>query len=107
LQTAQRDHSPRSRRELNAKVDALQADLATVEGMDRFCSVVGGRPVDALNVEILVEKSLAETSSGRLIAKLIEEGKIDPSFVVTDRASLGEGPELYKKGGCIKVIMKP
>jgi len=43
---------------------------------------------------------------------LIERGSIDPSFVITHRASLEEGPELYKtfrdkKDGCIKVVMKP
>ena len=43
---------------------------------------------------------------------LIEEGKIDPSFVVTDRAGLKDGPQLYKKfrdkeEGCIKVVLKP
>ena len=42
----------------------------------------------------------------------IEKGEIDPSFVVTHRATLEEGPELYKtfrakKDGCIKVVMKP
>jgi threonine dehydrogenase-like Zn-dependent dehydrogenase len=43
---------------------------------------------------------------------LIEEGKIDPSFVITHRASLEQGPELYKtfrakEDGCIKVVLKP
>ncbi len=42
----------------------------------------------------------------------IEKGEIDPSFVITHTATLGEGPELYKKfrdkeDGCIKVVMKP
>ena len=42
----------------------------------------------------------------------IERGEIDPSFVITHRASLEEGPQLYstfrdKKDGCIKVVMKP
>ena len=42
----------------------------------------------------------------------IQKGEIDPSFVITHRASLEEGPELYKtfrdkKDGCIKVVMKP
>jgi len=42
----------------------------------------------------------------------IEKCEIDPSFVITHRATLEEGPELYKifrakKDGCIKVIMKP
>jgi threonine dehydrogenase-like Zn-dependent dehydrogenase len=43
---------------------------------------------------------------------LIQRGQIDPSFVITHRATLEEGPELYKtfrdkKDGCIKVVMKP
>jgi threonine dehydrogenase-like Zn-dependent dehydrogenase len=42
----------------------------------------------------------------------IESGEIDPSFVITHKASLEEGPELYetfrdKKDGCIKVVLKP
>lgn len=42
----------------------------------------------------------------------IEQGEIDPSFVITHRASLQDGPELYKTfrnkaDGCIKVVMKP
>jgi threonine dehydrogenase-like Zn-dependent dehydrogenase len=46
------------------------------------------------------------------LLKLIEDGKIDPSVVITDRARLADGPELYKKfrdktGGCIKVVMRP
>jgi threonine dehydrogenase-like Zn-dependent dehydrogenase len=46
------------------------------------------------------------------LLKLIEEKKIDPSFVITHRASLDEGPALYKtfrdkQDGCIKVILKP
>lgn len=58
---------------------------------------------------------MAQTPVQRYLPKLlglIEEGKIDPSFVVTHRASLDEGPELYKtfrdkKDGCIKVVMRP
>jgi len=43
---------------------------------------------------------------------LIEEGKIDPSVVITHTAPLEDGPELYKtfrdkKDGCIKVVLKP
>ncbi|TDX82168.1 threonine dehydrogenase-like Zn-dependent dehydrogenase [Neorhizobium sp. R1-B] len=42
----------------------------------------------------------------------IQKGEIDPSFVITHRATLEEGPELYKtfrdkQDGCIKVVMKP
>src|SRR3954453_2821185 len=47
----------------------------------------------------------------QLLAR-IEKGEIDPSFVITHRATLEEGPELYKtfrakKDGCIKVVMRP
>jgi threonine dehydrogenase-like Zn-dependent dehydrogenase len=46
------------------------------------------------------------------LLKLIEDGKFDPSFVITHRAPLEEGPELYKtfrdkQDGCIKVVLKP
>ena len=42
----------------------------------------------------------------------IEKGEIDPSFVITHRATLEDGPALYKKirdkqDGCIKVVLKP
>ena len=42
----------------------------------------------------------------------IVKGEIDPSFVITHRVSLEEGPAMYetfrdKKDGCIKVVMKP
>jgi threonine dehydrogenase-like Zn-dependent dehydrogenase len=42
----------------------------------------------------------------------IEQGQIDPSFVITHTVSLEEGPHMYKvfrdkEDGCIKVIMKP
>ncbi|SEP71909.1 Threonine dehydrogenase [Faunimonas pinastri] len=40
------------------------------------------------------------------------DGQIDPSFVITHRAKLEDGPDLYhtfrdKKDGCIKVVMTP
>lgn len=46
------------------------------------------------------------------LLELIENGAIDPSFVITHRATLDDGPELYKTfrakdDGCIKVVMKP
>jgi threonine dehydrogenase-like Zn-dependent dehydrogenase len=42
----------------------------------------------------------------------IENGDIDPSFVITHRASLDDAPAMYKtfrdkKDGCVKVILKP
>jgi len=46
------------------------------------------------------------------LTRRIEEGEIDPSFVVTHTASLEEGPGLYrtfrnKQDGCVKVVLKP
>lgn len=42
----------------------------------------------------------------------IEKGEIDPSFLVTHRVNLSEGPEAYKTfrdkaNGCIKVVINP
>ncbi|HET9148536.1 MAG TPA: zinc-dependent alcohol dehydrogenase [Acetobacteraceae bacterium] len=46
------------------------------------------------------------------LLRRIEEGQIDPSFVITHRAKLEDGPGLYKtfrdkQDGCIKVVLKP
>jgi threonine dehydrogenase-like Zn-dependent dehydrogenase len=46
------------------------------------------------------------------LLRRIEEGQIDPSFVITHRLSLEEGPAAYrtfrdKEDGCIKVVLKP
>jgi threonine dehydrogenase-like Zn-dependent dehydrogenase len=58
---------------------------------------------------------MAQTPVLHYLPKLlqrIEKGEVDPSFVITHRATLEEGPELYKtfrakQDGCIKVVMKP
>ena len=47
-----------------------------------------------------------------MLLERIEKGEIDPSFVITHRATLEEGPGLYKtfrdkKDNCIKVVLKP
>jgi len=46
------------------------------------------------------------------LMRMIEEGKIDPSFVITHKVALEEAPKMYdvfkkKEDGCIKVVMKP
>jgi len=46
------------------------------------------------------------------LLKRIEDGQIDPAFVVTHTGSLEDGPELYKtfrdkQDSCIKVVLKP
>lgn len=46
------------------------------------------------------------------LLRRIEEGQIDPSFVITHTADLADGPEMYKvfrdkQDSCIKVVLKP
>jgi threonine dehydrogenase-like Zn-dependent dehydrogenase len=46
------------------------------------------------------------------LLRRIQEGQIDPSFVITHTVPLDRGPEMYKtfrdkKDNCIKVVMKP
>ncbi|MFL6532225.1 MAG: zinc-dependent alcohol dehydrogenase [Pseudomonas sp.] len=46
------------------------------------------------------------------LLKRIQEGQIDPSFVITHTVSLEDGPDMYntfrdKKDGCVKVVLKP
>ncbi|HAF94023.1 MAG TPA: glutathione-dependent formaldehyde dehydrogenase, partial [Pseudomonas sp.] len=46
------------------------------------------------------------------LLKRIQEGQIDPSFVITHSVSLEQGPDMYKTfrdkhDGCIKVVLKP
>ncbi|GJD91290.1 MULTISPECIES: zinc-dependent alcohol dehydrogenase [Methylobacterium] len=46
------------------------------------------------------------------LVRRIEAGQIDPSFVITHRASLEQGPEMYrtfrdKTDNCIKVVLRP
>ena len=46
------------------------------------------------------------------LLRMIQDGRIDPSFVVTHTAPLEQGPDLYKtfrnkQDGCIKAVLKP
>ncbi|MDK9687919.1 zinc-dependent alcohol dehydrogenase [Halomonas sp. LC1] len=46
------------------------------------------------------------------LLRRIDEGQIDPSFVITHSVDLAHGPEMYqtfrdKQDGCVKVILKP
>jgi threonine dehydrogenase-like Zn-dependent dehydrogenase len=46
------------------------------------------------------------------LLKLIEDGLIDPSFVITHKVRLDQGPEMYrvfrdKQDSCIKVVLNP
>jgi threonine dehydrogenase-like Zn-dependent dehydrogenase len=80
---------------------------------------VYGGLVDKLPFGALMQKGLTvrtgQTHVNRWtddLLKLIQDGTIDPSFVITHTASLEEGPQLYKtfrdkEDGCIKVVLKP
>jgi threonine dehydrogenase-like Zn-dependent dehydrogenase len=84
-------------------------------------SIVGvyGGFVDKIPMGSAINRGLtfrmAQTPVQHYLPKLlerIEKGEIDPSVVITHRASLEDGPELYKtfrdkKDGCIKVVLKP
>lgn len=58
---------------------------------------------------------MGQTHTQRYLEPLLEKvvsGEIDPTFVITHRAGLDAGPDLYKSfrdktDGCIKVVMKP
>ena len=46
------------------------------------------------------------------LLRRIEEGQIDPSFVITHKVPLEQGPAMYKtfrdkQDGCIKVVLNP
>ncbi|WP_132253324.1 zinc-dependent alcohol dehydrogenase [Methylobacterium segetis] len=46
------------------------------------------------------------------LLRRVQEGQIDPSFVITHTVGLDEGPEMYKvfrdkQDSCIKVVLKP
>jgi threonine dehydrogenase-like Zn-dependent dehydrogenase len=46
------------------------------------------------------------------LLRRIEEGQIDPSFVITHEVPLAEGPGMYrvlrdKQDGCVKVVLRP
>jgi threonine dehydrogenase-like Zn-dependent dehydrogenase len=75
--------------------------------------------VDKLPMGALMNKALTlrtgQTHCQRYLPhllNLIQEGEIDTTYLITHRADLAEGPELYTKfrdktDGCIKVVMRP
>jgi threonine dehydrogenase-like Zn-dependent dehydrogenase len=84
-------------------------------------SIVGvyGGFVDKIPMGSAINRGLtfrmAQTPVQHYLPKLldlIETGAIDPAEIITHRASLEDGPELYKtfrakKDGCVKVVLKP
>jgi len=80
---------------------------------------VYGGPVDKIPMGVAMYKGLTfrmgQTHVNRWTSELlhrIEDGQIDPSFVITHNVGLEQGPEMYnvfrnKQDGCIKVVLKP
>jgi threonine dehydrogenase-like Zn-dependent dehydrogenase len=78
-----------------------------------------GGLVDKFPLGMLMNKALqirtGQTHVNRWtddLLRRIEEGQIDPSFVVTHQAPLQDGPKMYKTfrdkaDGCVKVVLKP
>ncbi|HDZ13959.1 hypothetical protein LCGC14_1447890 [marine sediment metagenome] len=75
--------------------------------------------VDGLPLGIAMNKSLSlkmgQTHMQHYLEPLlkkVEEGKIDPSFIITHKMKLDEAPEAYKKfrnkqDNCVKVVLTP
>ncbi|HLI22663.1 MAG TPA: zinc-dependent alcohol dehydrogenase [Stellaceae bacterium] len=123
-----------SRSGFDARIDRVKA--ATFMGTDRphvlrqairccrnfgTVSIVGvyGGFLDKIPMGSAINRGLtfkmAQTPVQHYLPSLLEritKGEIDPSFVITHRARLEDGPQLYKtfrdkEDGCIKVVMKP
>lgn len=74
---------------------------------------------DKMPIGTIVGKGLTIRSGQTHVQKymdelmaLVADGKFDPSFIITHRLKLEDGPEAYKtfkdkKDGCIKVVMHP
>jgi threonine dehydrogenase-like Zn-dependent dehydrogenase len=87
-------------------------------GILSIAGVYGGL-VDKFPLGMLMNKALqvrtGQTHVNRWtddLLRRIEEGQIDPSFVVTHQAPLQDGPKMYKTfrdkaDGCVKVVLKP
>ena len=80
---------------------------------------VYGGLVDKIPFGALMQKGLTvrtgQTHVSRWaqdLLRLIQEGRIDPSFVITHSVPLEDGPAMYqtfrdKEDGCVKVVLKP
>lgn len=105
--------------ETGRPVALRQAILACRKGGTVSIPGVYGGIVDKIPMGAVVNKSLqlrtGQTHMHRYLQPLLERvqrDEIDPSFIITHRLSLDEGPGAYdtfkdKQDGCIKVVMKP
>jgi threonine dehydrogenase-like Zn-dependent dehydrogenase len=108
-------------------IDAVDLETHVLREMIHACrpggvlSIPGvhGGVADEIPFGALAQKGLTVRSgqthvnrwTGELLRR-VEEGQIDPSFVVTHSARLEDGPAMYrafreKEDGCVKVVLKP
>ena len=101
----------------------MLADVQSSYGLARPFQGAGNFETE--HQRVIVREVCAAVQTGRLIVvsglvgsgkthllRRIEDGQIDPSFVITHRAGLEQGPELYrtfrdKQDNCIKVVLRP
>ncbi|KQO86035.1 alcohol dehydrogenase [Methylobacterium sp. Leaf90] len=124
-------HSPRALEHAYDRLKQavmLESDRAAVlREMIYVCRPAGilsipgvyGGLVDKMPMGALMNKGLTirtgQTHVNRWtddLVKRIDDGQIDPSFVITHRVGLDRGPEMYKtfrdkKDNCIKVVLRP
>ncbi|KNY24213.1 zinc-dependent alcohol dehydrogenase [Methylobacterium sp. ARG-1] len=124
-------HSPRALEHAYDRVKQavmLESDRASVlREMIYVCRPAGilsipgvyGGLIDKVPMGALMNKGLTirtgQTHVNRWtddLVKRIDDGQIDPSFVITHRAGLEQGPEMYKtfrdkKDNCFKVVLRP
>ncbi|MCJ2066864.1 glutathione-dependent formaldehyde dehydrogenase [Methylobacterium sp. J-088] len=124
-------HSPRALEHAYDRVKQavmLESDRASVlREMIYVCRPAGilsipgvyGGLIDKVPMGALMNKGLTirtgQTHVNRWtddLVKRIADGQIDPSFVITHRAKLEQGPEMYKtfrdkRDNCIKVVLRP
>ncbi len=96
-----------------------QTILACRKGGTVSIPGVYGGLIDKFNIGAAFSKGLTlrmgQTNVQKYLPELlawIEEGKIDPSYVITHRMPLSEAPKAYeifkeKKDNCIKVVLRP
>lgn len=87
-------------------------------GVLSIAGVYGGL-IDKFPVGMVMNKGLTirtgQTHVNRWtddLLRRIEEGQIDPGFVITHTVGLDQGPDMYKtfrdkQDGCVKVVLKP
>jgi len=105
--------------ETERPVALRQAILAARKGGTVSIPGVYGGMADKIPVGALMNKALTIRTGQTHVHKylkpllqFIEQGDLDPGFVITHRMTLEEAPTAYRRfcdktNGCIKVVMRP